>query len=331
MTEIASIENPLQEHYDLCNAGDSKKKLANLPAFPHMIDLELTNTCNFRCLMCPTGNFSQQRDKGFMSEEVYYSVLDGLGEHNIPIRYIRWGEPLTHPNIVEFLEAAKKKGHLLHVNTNGSKLTDELIDELLAIPLDSIKFSFQGVDKKSYAEMRNIDYFEGLTDTMRRLIERRGELRRPFVQASTTITYETKEQVRAFRELFGGIADVVNVGRTVLEYVDLNAVRLRPDEYEMLKKLKEEESVVRVHPECPEVFDKISVNWDGTVTACCMDSENMMIIGDVRENTIEEIWKCDQLTHYREMLAEMRHDELDLCKSCYDTHGLGTPGLQDTD
>lgn len=322
--------NPFQPLYDQCNAGNSKQKLAALPAFPRMIDIEMTNTCNFRCLMCPTGNYSQKREKGFMTDEVFYRVLEQIRGTRTPLRFIRWGEPFTHPNILQYLRDCREAGLLTHVNTNGSRLTDEMMDELVRIPLDSLKFSFQGVDRKSYSEMRNIDFFDELIDTVRRMHAKRGDSPFPFIHVSTTITYESKELVGQFREAFKDIADMVNVGRTVLEYVDLNAVRLRPHEFEQLKKLKELESVVKVHPECPEVFDKISINWDGSVTACCMDSENVMTLGDVRKDTIQEIWDGHLLNHYRAMLADMRHDELALCKSCYDTHGLSVPGLQDT-
>lgn len=323
--------SPFQPIYDQCNAGDSKAKLANLPAFPRLIDIELTNTCNFRCLMCPTGNFSQKRAKGFMADEVFFKVLDEIKVHGTPLRFIRWGEPLSHPNVVAYLQGCRDNGILTHLNTNGSKLTPEMMDALIDVPLDSLKFSFQGVDRKSYGEMRNIDFFDDLVATIRQLKEKRGERAKPWLQVSTTITYENKELVRRFRELMAPLADMVNVGRTVLEYVDLNAVRLRPHELEELRRLKELESVIKVHPECPEVFDKLSINWDGKVTACCMDSDDMMIIGDVTTQSLAEIWTCDVMTGYRSMLADMRHDELDLCKSCYDTHGLILPGLQGTD
>lgn len=323
-------ENPLQPIYDICNAGNSKKKLATLPAFPRLIDIEMTNTCNFRCLMCPTGNFSQKREKGFMDDEVFYKILDEIRPHKTPVRFIRWGEPLTHPHILEYLRACRKAGVFTHLNTNGSKLDETMMSALLEIPLDSLKFSFQGVDRKSYAEMRNIDFFEDLVATIHRLHAQRGARAKPFIQVSTTITYESKDQVQSFKEALAPFCDSLNVGRTVLEYVDLNAVRLRPDEFEELKRLKELESVVKVHPECPEVFDKISVNWDGKVTACCMDSDDMMILGDVRTRSLTEIWHSDILNGYRALLADMRHDELPLCKSCYDTHGLQVPGLQDT-
>ena len=322
--------NPFQPIYDICNAGHSKEKLAKLPAFPRMIDIEMTNTCNFRCLMCPTGNFSQKRAKGFMDDAVFYKILDEIRPHKTPLRFIRWGEPLTHPNILVYLRACRATGVLTHINTNGSKMTEEMMDALIEIPLDSLKFSFQGVDRKSYAEMRNIDFFDELGATIRRLHEKRGARAKPFIQVSTTITYESKELVQYFKTALAPFCDTLNVGRTVLEYVDMNAVRLRPEEFEELKRLKELESVIKVHPECPEVFDKLSVNWDGKITACCMDSDDKMILGNVQTQTLAEIWGSDILNGYRDLLADMRHDELPLCKSCYDTHGLSVPGLQDT-
>ena len=328
--EMSPVKNPFQSIYDICNAGHSKEKLAKLPAFPRMIDIEMTNTCNFRCLMCPTGNFSQKRDKGFMDDAVFYKVLDEIRPHRTPLRFIRWGEPLTHPRILDYLRACRAAGVLTHINTNGSKMSEEMMDALIEIPLDSLKFSFQGVDRKSYAEMRNTDFFNELIATIRRLHEKRGARPKPFIQVSTTITYESKEMVRAFKEEVAPFADSTNVGRTVLDYVDLNAVRLRPHELEELKRLKELESVIKVHPECPEVFDKISVNWDGKITACCMDSDDLMILGNVHTQTLVEIWGSETLNRYRALLADMRHDELPLCKSCYDTHGLNIPGLQDT-
>jgi len=327
MNKVERTE-PFAHVYKSCNAGNSHQKLANLPAFPHLIDVEMTNTCNFRCLMCPTGTFAQKRPKGFMSEEVFARILEQIKPHATPLRFIRWGEPMMHPKILDFLAAAKAQGSLLHLNSNGSHFTDENMEALCGIPLDSIKFSFQGVDAKSYGEMRNIDFFDGLVDVIRRFRDIRGERAAPFIQVSTSITYETPEQVANFRALMEPLVDKLGVGRTLLEHLDLDSVRLRPAELEMLKWLKEQESIVKEHPECPEVFDKLSINWDGTVSACCADSDKVMVIGDVMSQSLDEIWNTPELNRYRDMLADMRHDELPLCRSCYDEQGLVKPGRQ---
>lgn len=68
--------------------------------------------------------------------------------------------------------------------------------------------------------------------------------------------------------------------------------------------------------QCPEVFGKLSVNWDGTVSACCGDYDNKMLVGDVKENSLEKIWHSSKMNHYRKMLKEMRHSELPLCRNC---------------
>jgi len=314
--------NPFMPLYAQCNAGDSKAKLAALPAFPRIIDIELTNLCNFRCLMCPTGNRSQRREQGFMQEATFFRILEEIRGLPIGLRFIRWGEPLMHPQVIEFLRLAKADGHLLHINTNGSHLSEDMADRLLAVPIDSLKFSVQGVDRTGYRNMRNIDFFDTLLEKAAMMHAKRGAGMLPFLQISTTITDESQEMQEAFLERVKPLCDAVNIGATSFDSLDLKAVRLTPSEFEMLKKHIQDESVVKVHPECPEVFDKLSINWDGTVSACCMDSDKIMTVGDLMSESLDAIWNGEVLNQHRRLLADMRHDELPLCRHCYDTHNL---------
>ena len=320
--------NPFKSIYQMCNCGNSKEKLTNLISFPRYIDIELTNSCNFRCLMCPTGNFSQRRKKGFMKDEVYYKIINDIREYKTPIRFIRWGEPTLHPELINYISIAKKEGSLCHINTNGSLLNDDNIAKLIDSGLDSIKFSFQGVDTKSYSEMRNIDYYNGLIEVIKLFYGIRGDREKPYIHVSTTVTYEDTKMIRQFKEELMKITDLVTVDRTVLEHINIEKTRLGKEDVNTIKWLKKRESVVKKHPECPEVFDKLSINWDGTVSACCSDYDNKMVIGDIRVQSPKEIWNCKKMNQYRKMLANMQHDKMELCKTCYDYHGLQTPGLQ---
>ena len=218
--------NPFQPIYQICNAGNSKEKLKNLPSFPRSIDIELTNSCNFKCLMCPTGNLSQTRKTGFMNDEVYYEILNNIREYKTPIRFIRWGEPTMHPKLIQYISAAKKEEILCHINTNGSYLNKDNIVELIDSGLDSIKFSFQGVDAKSYSEMRNIDYYDELIAIIKLFHETRGDNKKPYIHVSTTVTYEDANTIRQFKDELIKITDLVTVGRTVLEHIDINVTRL---------------------------------------------------------------------------------------------------------
>jgi radical SAM protein with 4Fe4S-binding SPASM domain len=67
---------------------------------------------------------------------------------------------------------------------------------------------------------------------------------------------------------------------------------------------------------CSEVLAKLSINWDGTVSACCGDYDKKMVVGDIKSQSLVEIWRSPRLNYYRQMLKEMRHSELPLCKYC---------------
>lgn len=322
--------NPFQAIYNICNRGNSQEKMLSLPPFPRYLDIELTNRCNFRCLMCPTGIGSIKRGRGFMSDEIFRKIFDEITPHKTPVRFVRWGEPLLHRKLLLFIAELKRIGCLVHINTNGSLLDEKLIERLLNLGLGSIKFSFQGTDQISYREMRNTDFFDGLVEKVKLMYHRRGDQNLPFIHVSTTITYETPEQVRSFREKIKDFVDLVTVGRTVLEHIEAEQSRLDMAEKLRLRDLKNKESVVKKHVECPEVFDKLSVDWDGMVTACCWDYDHKMVVGDVRNSSLEEIWRSERMNRFRSLLADMRHDEIQLCSTCYDYHSLQIPGLQQT-
>jgi len=320
--------NPFQPIYQISHIGTPKEKLNSLSAFPGCIDVELTNKCNFRCLMCPTGLGSVRRKKGYMDDEVFNKILKEIEYYKTPIRFIRMGEPLLHPKLIEYILLLKSIGSLVHINTNGFLLNEEMMDNLIQVGLDSIKFSFQGVDQKSYNEMRNKDFFDELLNRVRVLYKRRGDRDKPFIQASTTITYESPEQVKTFRESLNNDVDLLTVGRTILEHIDIEKCKLNDKERSTLLHLKKQESVVKKYLECPEVFDKLAINWDGTVSACCWDYDNKMPIGDIKEKSLKQIWDSKRMNHFRHLLADMRHNEIELCSTCYDYHSLQTPGLQ---
>jgi MoaA/NifB/PqqE/SkfB family radical SAM enzyme len=117
--------------------------------------------------MCPTGTGVSIREKGFISDDTFRNIINSIKGREIGIRFIRWGEPTLHQKLIEYIKEIKNEGHLCHINTNGMLLNDRLIYELINSGLDSIKFSFQGVDEKSYNEMRQGGGFNKLIETIK--------------------------------------------------------------------------------------------------------------------------------------------------------------------
>lgn len=317
--------NGFTQIYKKCNNGSNKEKYEMIKAgkvnLPRYIDVELTNLCNFKCCFCPTGTKSMQRVKGFMSDAVVDALIDNVAKYNIPgVRFIRWGEPTMHPKYIEIIERVKKTGALVHINTNGSLLNEEQIKRLIDVKLDSIKFSFQGADEGTYNEMREGGDYNRLLEIVRRMYDLRGGKPYPYIQISTTLTGETAQQVENFKSDVGGYCDYYNIGYTKLNHLNVDDMNIDGAEKEKIRKLQEHERIHHVYSEvCPEAFDKLSINWNGDVTLCCADYDGYLVVGNILDMSIKQLFNSNAANQYRDIIAEKQYGRIKCCSTCYQT------------
>jgi len=279
-----------------------KEKFENPRPFPILFDIELTNYCNMNCKFCPVGQEWMMRPQGFMSREVFEKIIKEIVKERSPdqqvgIRFIRWGEPLLHPFLLEFTEYAERQDIICHINTNATLIDSEFISRIVKIPLTSIKFSMQEVTAHGYEYWRGKNFFAELLGWVKELYYRRSHRQFPFIQIGTTVSKNTYDelQIKRFKDYVSQYCDLVTVGRT------RNLIN---------------DEVVTNYPECPEMFDKLSIDWDGDVTACCADWNKWMVVGNVKEQSLKEIWEGEKLKSYREMLIKKQHNLLPVCKKC---------------
>ena len=313
-------ENPFKSIYQKLNSGVLESTSHDMPL---LVDIEVTNACNFNCLFCFTGTQAHKRPTGFMSVEMYDGIIEQIAPYQIPLRFSRWGEPTLHKNFFDFIRKAKENNLICHVNTNGSLLNKNNINRLLEVKLDSVKFSFQGTDEKTYSEMRYGQSYNKLVDTVKLFHKLRENRPYPYLQINTTVTYETPEMIQSFKDELSPFADLIEVGKTNLTHISAEQTKLPEEAKKLLDDLKTQQTIKKDYRRCNEVYDKLSINWDGSVTVCCGDYDNYMIVGNLNETSLQDIWhNSRQLKYYRSMLSEFKHEELPLCKTCYDTMAL---------
>ena len=117
--------------------------------------IEPTNTCNLRCTFCFVTE-GMTREDGFMDFELFKKVIDespGL-EH---LCMHNWGEPLLHKDIFRMINYAKAAGIAWVVmNTNGTLLTDKIIQRIVDSGLDIIRFSIDG-SAETFKKIRGVE------------------------------------------------------------------------------------------------------------------------------------------------------------------------------
>lgn len=314
----SSRENPFRAIYDSNHFKTVLLHKDELCKFPFLVDIELTNHCNLKCMFC--GQQAMEREKGFISEETFQKIIDECVLFNTPVRFIRWGEPFLHEKIIDFCKYTKSKDLLLHITNNGLVIKESDVEALIDMGVDSLIFSFQGTTKEQYEIMRNNKLYDKLKSNILKLIKMRGNKSKPFIQITSTITNETISEKENFVNFWGHIVDCVSIGKTNMSRVPDNKIK-SAEIVGKVKILRKRQTIKKEYIPCNEVYQKLSVNWDGKVTCCCGDYDNFLIVGDISDETLYDIWNNSrELKIFRELLDNMLHRSLSLCSTCYRTY-----------
>lgn len=226
------------------------------------------------------------------------------------------GEPLLHPRFLDMMELARQRGIKVSFITNGSLLSDAVIDRVLDLAPEKFYVSMESAAPELFQKIRGgkLDkVVRGLEALMAR--RRQRGLTRPAVGLAVTVLKQTRDAMPAIRELYerldldGGIS--VQALQTMDAYAQhygeaLSAQVLSADEKAELM-LRAKDKPVRRSPvagfyetlfwrwkpmrrRCPWLDRGLYVNFQGNITACCMvkDTERFSL-GRLGETPIDEV------------------------------------------
>lgn len=268
-----------------------RKQVARFPVY---VLIEPASACNLRCTMCfqVDSTFTKKPYMGLMPMELYRRVIDECqagGTQGITLA--SRGEPTLHPRLPEMLEYASGKFFDLKLNTNATKLTDDLSRSILRSGVNELVFSVDAHEKHLYEKIRVRGKFDEVLDNIERFhVIRRHEFPGSKCQTRVSGVKFLPEQDRAgFVKFWSAIVDHVG-------YVDIEN---RWDTYNN-----------ETHPDkdypCDYLWERCYVWWDGIVNPCDVDYKSKLTVGNAKEQTIREIWHSEVYTKMRE--AHLRGD-----------------------
>jgi len=252
--------------------------------------IEPTNTCNLRCSFCFVTE-GMNREEGFMDFNLFKKVIDdspGL-EH---LCMHNWGEPLLHKDIFRMFDYAAQSGvrHIV-MNTNGTLLTDKMIDKIVDSPLTVIRFSIDG-SAETFKKIRGVN-LDKIERNILKLKEKK-EARRPALSMGVvfTVEEETHEDVEAY----------VAHWETIVDHVRMQPKLIQSPRTEI----------------CPEPFGKdygkLVVLWDGTVIPCCVDYNATLPLGNAWKDNVMDLWWGPSIEQLRQQ--HLAGEFPDACVNC---------------
>lgn len=279
-----------------------KKKI--VADFPLHLDIETSNTCNLRCSMCqiPFGKMNP----GYMNMDLYMKILDEVKNNYLPsVKFNFRGEPLMHPDIVDFVRLAKEAGILeVQFNSNGSLLTDEISKGLIEAGLSRIKFSVDGVTPAVYNSIRKGTSYEITIPKILRFIEIRNSLGKKLPSVQVQMVYMSTNSREA--------SDYIKFWEDKVNRIGFSRYRSGSNKTGESGRV----SGMGKRVPCSQLYQRMVILWDGTVLMCCGDHHMRSPLGNVSTGSISGIWKGEKLSLYRKLHEEGKYDDVPACIGC---------------
>lgn len=272
---------------------------------PVHLDIEPTEACNLRCVMCPTG-INGAADKRMIDMDLTKRVIDQAAENGTySIKFTFRGEPALHRGLVEMVRYAKQRGiSEVQFNTNGIPFTEAKIRDLIDAGLDRIIFSIDGADKETVEHIRlGLDYDRLVQNVhaFHRLRAERGQVK-PFIRVQMVRTRTNWDQVDRFIEQWKPWVDDIRI----------NDVTDRGQGPEL--SVNDQRPIGR--RKCPQPWQRMVVSSDGQVVPCCLDWNKEWVIGDATREPLTAIWRGERMEAMRQVQRDGRLDEVKPCRGC---------------
>jgi radical SAM protein with 4Fe4S-binding SPASM domain len=262
---------------------------------PFSLYVDPSSACNFGCNFCPTGHedlVKQSYTRRTLRYEIFQSLIDGLADFSTPLKVLRLnkiGEPTLNKRLVDMIRYAKKSGRVEWIDfaTNGSLLGSKHLNGIIGSGLDRMNISLEGLTDTDYLLNAKINF------NILQFIERLKLLRlqKPDFEILIKIPSDfvkTTKRKDLFYKTFDKLADFLFIEEltNIWPGFDVNTRAGVPDKAINQYKIpiKNERQV------CSVIMYSITVNSDGSVSACCSDWNQQIILGNLAVNSLKEIW-----------------------------------------
>lgn len=266
------------------------------------IRIETCTLCSYDCVMCPRDVFTRRRT--VMPSALFDEIAARAHEEMPQLRTITvsgFGEFSLDPDWRRKIETASRLYDRVHVVTNLQPLAIDDLDHLLE-HVDDVRVSLYATSDPVYravhrppatARVREIE------DRVRYIAAHRREGQRLIL---TFLELDGNRAERAaWMDRWSTIADLVEVWLPH-NWIDGRAYRHRCEH--------------RLQTCGRPAHGPVQVQVDGTVNVCCFDFNGVLTVGDLRVNSLREIYDGPGMTRVQKLHESGHADEIAACRVC---------------
>lgn len=268
------------------------------------IYIEITNICNLKCKFCP----ETSRTKQFMSIENFEEIIKRIGKFtNLVCLHVK-GEPLLHNQLEEILNILDKYNLKANITTNGTLLKDKLDIIKNSKAVRQINISLHSsTQNELFSKQYLKDIFESIEELQNVIISyrlwnlktiRENDINIEIIQEISNYYNLQKLKEQLTQNEFFQIRDNIFINQDI-EFIWPN-INNKP----IIEKGR-----------CLALKEQIAILVDGTVIPCCLDNNGDIPLGNILEETMEEILNKPKTIEIKKNF-ENQIITCSLCKTC---------------
>lgn len=251
------------------------------------IYIEITNACNLSCSFCPKTNRDLRRN----TAKEFLHIIQAVKPYTDYVYLHLLGEPTMHPELENYLAICQEHGLKVNLTTNGTLLHKVQKGLLEAPALRQVNISLHSFEANEH-QMTMEEYIDHVLDFVQ-VVQKQGQLicslrlwnqDSEVLKAQNTLNKSIIQQIEQRLQLDFKIQEALKEksGIKLGERLYLNQAM----KFEWPDRNRE-----RIGEEvfCYGLRDQIGILVDGTVVPCCLDGEGQINLGNLFEDSLEEI------------------------------------------
>ncbi len=280
----------------------------NIPFLPLHLEFESSTVCQMKCKMCPLKDM--KRPNMFMSLDIVKKVVKELKEKGkgiIKTSYLhRIGEPTLNKDIFKIIDLVASAGVRTSISTNCI-LLKERKEEIFNSNLRELTLCLEGITRETYGKYRDKRYFDlvlfNIFDFLNDWSRRKSKIH---VQLQTIRMRDNVKEIPKIMKTFSkfksrGSFEILCRGYSTFggRVEDLGEGKTTPRRFG-----------------CDKPWREASISVDGRVSFCCRDSDDLGVVGDVRKQSIYDIWHGNEYQRIRNLFLKKEFNSIELCRNC---------------
>lgn len=277
------------------------------PSFPRAIQIQTDSRCNADCVFCGWHGTKGIQAQGKMDEALFKKIVDECGRYWIGrISPYLMNEPLLDPNMpdkIAYINRRKKFLTKTKINSNGALLDQGMSEGLVDAGLRHLWISVQGYSEETYRQSMGLSLTKvlGNIDTFLTVRTRKGKTlpKLSVTTLDTTIVHDELEYARKYwddRDVNFKIHRVDN--RSGLDMSPLGTAK------------------PRLRRNCDLFLKQAYVIYTGEVILCCHDWKRSVIVGDLRHQSLHEVWNSPRFLELIHQYQAGDFRNLKICATC---------------